>query len=255
MKTCSRCQKVFPASSFYREGSWCDGCRREVRNRYKQEWPEQTLARKPSVSNHPMSYSALHCGHIARYTKRAIERFEHKTGQEAPPELLAIHQLAARLTDDQATQLVQRTTTETECRNCGRPVNPSHGRKYCTLACKDAFLLLVSPKAQAKLRRKREAERIRKGRKPPVSAEAREQAKAATERYKEARRAKHEQQARMRDAKAMRALAFREQGMGWQEIADTLGYPGPGSAYSALRYRGIDPRSIRRPVAQSPVPR
>lgn len=56
----------------------------------------------------PVTYSRLHAEHIANYTRRAIDRFESKTGNEAPPELAAIFQLARRLSDQQAAELEER---------------------------------------------------------------------------------------------------------------------------------------------------
>lgn len=258
MKTCSACHQIRPDDSFYRDGSWCQTCRKQKRAEWKARYPSNEKAHKlihNSKTFDPTAYAKLQCEHIATYAKRAIERFERRTGLEAPPELTAIHQLANRLTDQQHAQLVARNVvqrgsrvlelpTPRECENCGKTYTPRNRGKsrWCSSTCRHTARDLADPEAYQR-RRARYAQREREANAPRVAARRAQQEANRIERA-QARYEwqKHEQ--RYIDV-ATQAANMRRHGHGWQQIADTLGYGSPGAAHNAIRLRlKIDPASL-----------
>lgn len=261
MRTCTHCKQIKPADSFYRGGAWCQECRAIKRKEYNNKRVPSTMAhrmleKKKPAELDPTAYGKLHCEHIASYAKRAIERFELKTGWEAPPELTAIHQLASRLTDQQHAQLDNRgvlvrgslvveTYEPRECEHCGTTYPPRNvNQRFCTPACYYKWRDFTQRRREFLLRynqrkREREAPAIQ------ARAEARQARAEQTKRKREARQAVRETEEQRWNQRARQAADMRQQGMGWQHIADTLGYGSPGAAFNAIHLRlHIDPRSL-----------
>lgn len=152
MKTCTVCERVLPDESFPADrktrtqlASWCVGCYRKKRAEWKAQSPAHSRAwkeeeRKTGID--PVHWANLHCQHISNYVTRVVARFEAKTGHEAPPQLLAIRQLADQL----AQSLPERPKAilggpYVVCRNCGREFVPkrrgSAWAAYCSSYCKN----------------------------------------------------------------------------------------------------------------------
>lgn len=143
-KLCSRCKTIKPAASFRRHqqkadglDSWCKSCKISRTKEFRKQFPNDELANRELKATYgdPLAYSRHKCLHVADYVRTAIERFERKTGKEAPPHLTAILQLAESLADEHPANLNRIRTWHT-C-PCG---NTFHARKdaiYCSQSCKD----------------------------------------------------------------------------------------------------------------------
>lgn len=90
-------------------GSYCKTCANSATRAWrKTDGGIRTEAAKAIQKTYgdPAEYAAKHCLHVADYIRRAIDRFESKTHQEAPPHLTAIlsiaDDMAARAKDVQA---------------------------------------------------------------------------------------------------------------------------------------------------------
>lgn len=248
MKTCTACNQVRPEESFYREGSWCQDCRVIKRAEWKAKNPANAKAHKmisEQTQVDPTAYGKLHCEHIAGYAKRAIERFERKTGNEAPPELTAIYQLASRLTDQQHAQLISRAVVvrgsritrrpqPRECLQCGATYKPKgqYISRFCSDPCRTRFKELIRPpRYQGKL---------------TLMERAARQAKQATARAAKATAQEQiEYERNQRIERARQALEMRKAGAKWKDITTAVGFNNPGSAYAAIRHLlGVDPHTI-----------
>lgn len=270
MRICTRCENIRPEESFYRGGGWCRSCRREQHAQWKKRNPTAGKATKllENRDPDPTAYGKLHCEHVSSYLKRAIERYESKTGKEAPPELAAMHQLAKRLTDQQHAQLVTRKVTvhgtkvceppnPRECNYCGRIYQPRPQGKatsrYCSNACKERIKYLSNPESYKQKKRRYQA------RKNQLNLAEHEQRLAKREEQRQARQieADNRRAAWLTSQQRWTELAhmaadMRRNGHGWQHIADTLGYSGPGAAHNAIRLRlHIDPTTLTPSTASA----
>lgn len=153
MKTCALCQRILPDESFPANNrmrtqldSWCVDCYRKERKKWKTHNRSHTRAWKEEERGKnadPVQWAGLHCRHISQYVTKIVARFEAKTGNEAPPQLLAIKQLADQL----ATALPERSQASRSClvvcRNCGREFKPKPRgdwwAAYCSSYCKERF--------------------------------------------------------------------------------------------------------------------
>lgn len=159
MKTCTVCNRVLPNDSFPADrrvrtqlSSWCVECYRVKRAEWKAANPFNGKAHKEEERRTPpdaLHWAGVHCRHISSYVTRVVTRFEAKHGIEAPPQLLAIRQLA----DQMALETPLRPSTRQRgygkiaCRNCGREFRPNprgHGRdSYCSSYCRERFRQLI----------------------------------------------------------------------------------------------------------------
>lgn len=148
MKTCSLCERVLPFTAFpaakrtrTQLSSWCSDCYREKRAEWKREHAAHTRAYKEAerkTNADPLHWAGLHCRHISQYVTRVTTRFEAKTGLEAPPQLLAIRQLADQLAQELPERPRAKQSRIIQCRNCGdefRPPRAAWGAAYCSSYC------------------------------------------------------------------------------------------------------------------------
>lgn len=205
MKTCSKCKTIKPFAAFYPGATDCADCRRKQAITWRETNRPNTLAhrqlRKQNVD--ALAHAKLHCEHVANYTKRAIERFEAATGNEAPPELTALYQLARTLADQQESRMQTRAIAQ-PCLICDTPFKPKSATHiYCSTRCKE------------------KAKRIRRGEYPQPSQFT------ATD----LDRMKIEGRKQYRTIRAQIIRLMRSSGMKWQDISDIAGLSGPGHAY------------------------
>lgn len=145
MKTCSRCKQIKPISSFSRRTAskdghqgWCKDCAVERVRQWHNDNPTFVFPSKTAklTARDALQASYRHCAHIARYTQRAITRIE-QSGLEAPPQLMAIKDLAQRLADEQHALINRRT----ECEWCGKQfIRKIRGarQRFCSDSCRYA---------------------------------------------------------------------------------------------------------------------
>lgn len=146
MKTCTRCQAIKPPEAFkpkkhLRDGldSWCRDCANAANREWRRRYPAAVAAQKEIdlAKYDPTTYSRRVCEHISEYADRAITRFEKHTGQEAPPQLTVIRQLAQKIVDEHPPPRIKKT--ELQCNYC-RVIyyKPKCGAsRYCSELCRD----------------------------------------------------------------------------------------------------------------------
>jgi hypothetical protein len=237
MKACTNCGLVKPNGSFYRDGAWCRECQNERTKTWTAQNPAHRKAWKEIEKDEPdpTAYAKLHCEHVSNYVRRAIERFERKTGNEAHPALTAIYQLAGQLAEHGQEQLAERKRIRNtrECDYCGKTYEHSpHSpwSRYCSNACKCMCRAHRDPMREERIKERRAK---REQRAAELTAKRMKAASIKQERAKELQ------------SRAEAAVAMRQSGSRWQDISDTLGYSGPGAAHNDIRIRlGVDPRTL-----------
>lgn len=225
MRTCPRCEKIKPRSSFHLGKGHCADCRREAAAKWRETHHPSILAhrqlRKQKVD--ALAHAKLHCEHVANYTKRAIERFEKATGNESPPELTALYQLARRLSAEQENRMATRAISKA-CLMCDTPFKPTSATNiYCSTRCKE------------------KAKRIRRGDYPKPSQFT----------PTDLDRMKIQGRKQYRAIRSDIVRIMRLAGMKWQDISDAAGLSGPGHAYLIVHPQ--QPRHSLRPVPSGTI--
>lgn len=120
-KPCTSCGTVKPLASFPDnrkmldgKSSHCRACCLEKRRKWAAVNGRAAEAAQTQLkSRYPdaLVYSRSVCDHVASYVGRAIERFERKTGDEAPPHLTSILSLARSIADEHPEDLPSRAAT------------------------------------------------------------------------------------------------------------------------------------------------
>jgi hypothetical protein len=145
-KLCSRCNEIKSTAEFALDsrardglGSHCRQCRREVnlesRDRYPHQRQQLYEEKKFDTDRYdPIRYSRSICGHVAEYVSRAVERFEKRTGKEAPPHMTALLQLAHSFVEEHPER---REYGLAQCVQCGvtytrKPRNRYHICPSCS---------------------------------------------------------------------------------------------------------------------------
>lgn len=129
-KRCRRCGLVLPAKEFSKESrlrdglaSWCRQCVNERRREWRAENPaynrsEAEIKRGVHGYADPVAFSRAVCEHVSAHVGRAIDRFERKTGKEAPPHLTTIRDLALSFAEQHPVER-NRVTVQKLCESCG----------------------------------------------------------------------------------------------------------------------------------------
>lgn len=148
MKTCTRCNTIKPAEAFKIRRSlpggldpWCKDCANAANREWRRRYPASVAAEKElnTKSYDPSTYSLRVCEHISQYADRAITRFEKRTGQEAPPQLTVLRQLAQKVIDEHPSPRQKRRPT-LRCNYCRDPYPVPHRKSertslYCKPLC------------------------------------------------------------------------------------------------------------------------
>lgn len=136
MKACAKCGQIKPDESFNSE-SWCQDCVTERVRQWHKDNPDFVQPKQAAVlvERDTVLATYRYCNHIAKYTGRAIDRITSK-GLEAPPQLIAIKQMAEQFANAQ-NDVIQRRRECPWCRETfvQRP-GPGRARKYCSDKCR-----------------------------------------------------------------------------------------------------------------------
>ncbi len=144
-KRCTRCDTIKTTAAFrpnpnMRDGhdSWCKQCCRDATKAWRHQNPHYTKAASQTKKTYgdPIEYSRRHCLHIADYLDRAIARYESATGNEAPPYLTEMRNLARKMASDHPPG--RQLGIQATCRHCADSFESFNRLTlYCSTRCKD----------------------------------------------------------------------------------------------------------------------
>ncbi len=142
-RACTKCGAYKPAAAFKTNtmlrcglNSWCKTCERAATRKWREDHKHGERADREIKATYgdPVAFSRHKCLHVADYVRNAINRFESKTGKEAPPHLTAILQLATSLAEQHPES--KRTRKPNFCVQCDKHFHGRKDKRYCSPECR-----------------------------------------------------------------------------------------------------------------------